>query len=262
MLDQYRLFDSHFHVIDKRFALQANNGYLPDEFTQDEYLKKTSAYNLQGGAIVSGSFQAFDQTYMLHALKTLGPSFIGVTQLPHDVSDREIIALNSAGVRAIRFNLKRGGSEGIKHLSHMAHRVYDLAQWHVELYVDSDILAELSDELLRLPAVCIDHLGLNITGLDDLIKLAGNDIKVKATGFGRVNFNVANALKKLYAENHAALLFGTDLPSTRAPVQYTDDDFRLVVNTLGSSAAKDVFYTNAISFYRMKTLNDGSLKRN
>ena len=35
-----------------------------------------------GGAVVSGSFQGFDQSYLLDALDQLGPSFVGVTQLP------------------------------------------------------------------------------------------------------------------------------------------------------------------------------------
>jgi hypothetical protein len=37
--------------------------------------KKTSAYRLRGGAIVSGYFQAFDQSYLIYAIKELGISF-------------------------------------------------------------------------------------------------------------------------------------------------------------------------------------------
>lgn len=62
-------------------------------------------------------FQAFDHTYLLAALKELGPNFVGVAQLPATVSDDELIPLNGAGVRAVRFNLKRGGSEGTKILN-------------------------------------------------------------------------------------------------------------------------------------------------
>ncbi len=36
----------------------------------------------------------------VNALNKLGPSFVGVTQLPVTVSDQEIIQLNEAGVRA------------------------------------------------------------------------------------------------------------------------------------------------------------------
>ncbi len=117
MLSQYRLFDSHMHIINKRFPLISNNGYLPPEFDCQEYLRQMSAYQLCGGVVVSGPFQVFDQSYLVAALKNLAGSFVGVTQLPASVSDEEILRLNSLGVRAIRFNLKRGGSEHIEHLT-------------------------------------------------------------------------------------------------------------------------------------------------
>jgi hypothetical protein len=45
-------------------------------------------------------------------------------------------------------------------------------------------------------------------------------------------------------------MFGTDLPSTRAPRPYQDEDYDLVLETLGEEKAADVFYKNAIVFYR------------
>ena len=72
VLNQFKMFDSHFHIIDKRFPLVPNNGYVPEEFTCEDYLKKTSAYELCGGAVVSGSFQAFDQSYLIDALDSDG----------------------------------------------------------------------------------------------------------------------------------------------------------------------------------------------
>ena len=70
---------------------------MPDAFTSEDYLDRLKAVDLCGGAVVSGSFQAFDQTYLFHALKVLGPSFVGVTQVPETVSDQELKELNSAG---------------------------------------------------------------------------------------------------------------------------------------------------------------------
>lgn len=250
-LQRFPLFDSHFHIIDRRFPLVPNNGYLPDDLTCRGYLSQLSGYDLRGGAIVSGSFQAFDQSYLLDALHTLGPQFVGVTQLPATVTDREILDLDGAGVRALRFNLKRGGSEDVSHLGAMARRVHDLAGWHVELYVDSRELEHLFDTLVALPSVSIDHLGLARAGFGTLLKLAERGVRVKATGFGRVDFAVPTALRELYAANPQALMFGTDLPSTRAPRPYCDEDFLLVVETLGDDAARAVFYDNAARFYKV-----------
>jgi predicted TIM-barrel fold metal-dependent hydrolase len=247
-----KYFDCHFHIIDKNFPVVPNQGFMPDAFTSEGYLDRLKTVDLCGGAVVSGSFQAFDQTYLVHALKVLGPAFVGVTQLPQTVSDQELQELNNAGVRAVRFNVKRGGSEEIHHLERMARRVHQLAGWHTELYIDSTDLADLFEALVSLPAISIDHLGLSKAGFPTLLKLAEKGVRVKATGFGRVDFEVRPALTDLYAANPRALMFGTDLPSTRAPRPYRDDDYTLVLETLGEEKAANVFYKNAIEFYRPK----------
>ena len=247
-----KVFDSHFHIIDRRFPLVANNGYLPDDFTCEQYLDRTKSLDLVGGAVVSGSFQAYDQTYLVDALQLLGPSYVGVTELPATVNDEEVLRLDGLGVRAIRFNIRRGGSENIQHLETVARRVFDLARWHVELYVDSKDLADLYERLVKLPSASIDHLGLSKEGFPFLLKLAEKGVRVKATGFGRVEFDVRSALKEIYAANPKALMFGTDLPSTRAPRPYSDDDLLLVMESLGEQGTENVLYGNALEFYRLK----------
>ncbi|HTG80946.1 MAG TPA: amidohydrolase family protein [Geobacteraceae bacterium] len=246
----FTIFDSHFHIIDRRFPLVPNQGYLPDDFSCDDYLTRMKGCSLAGGAIVSGSFQAFDQNYLRAALARLGPTFVGVTQLPATVTDAELLDLDAAGVRAVRFNLKRGGSEGADKLEKVAWRVHELVNWHVELYVDSRDLAGLYDMLASLPAVSIDHLGLSREGFGVLLRLAERGVRVKATGFGRVDFDVRSALRELYAANPTALMFGTDLPSTRAPRPYADEDLLLVVEALGEEGGRAVLRDNAVAFYR------------
>jgi predicted TIM-barrel fold metal-dependent hydrolase len=247
-----KYFDCHFHIIDKNFPVVPNQGFMPDAFTSEDYLARVKDIDLCGGAVVSGSFQELDQTYLFHALKVLGPAFVGVTQVPQTISDRELRELNDAGVRAVRFNVKRGGSEDVKHLENFARRVHKLVGWHTELYIDSTDAAGLFDTLVSLPAVSIDHIGLSKAGFPTLLKLAERGVRVKATGFGRVDFDVGSALKELYAANPKALMFGTDLPSTRAPRPYLDSDYTLVLDTLGEDKAANVFYKNAIEFYRPK----------
>ncbi|WP_454780622.1 amidohydrolase family protein [Legionella sp. WA2022007384] len=246
------LFDAHLHIIDFRFPLVANQSYLPDEFTVVDYLNRAKPLKIVGGAVVSGSFQAFDQTYLVNALHILGPNFVGVTQLPATASDKQIIELNDQGIRGIRFNLKRGGSEQLLYLSEMAHRIYEIAKWHVELYVDSSELTELADLLISLPAVSIDHLGLSKNGLSILFKLVEEGIKVKASGFGRVDFDVANTLKMIASINPDALMFGTDLPSTRAPKPFKKEDITLILDTFDNSMANKILLTNAVDFYRLQ----------
>ncbi len=99
-----RIFDAHFHIIDFNFPIIENQGYMPPSYVVEDYQKDTVSLQIAGGAIVSGSFQGFDQAYLLKALKQLGPTFCGVTQLSNTVTDDEIVHLHNNGVRALRFN--------------------------------------------------------------------------------------------------------------------------------------------------------------
>jgi len=245
------LFDSHLHIVDPRFPLVANQGFVPAPFTVADYRRRMAGYRLAGGAVVSGSFQAFDQQYLLDALRRLGPTFVGVTQLPATVSDAQLLALHRAGVRALRFNLQRGGSAGLHELDRLARRVHEVAGWHVELYADASDLAELLPTLIELPAVSVDHLGLSRRGLRTLVRLVQFGVRVKATGFGRVDFDVRHALRELVAANPEAVLFGSDLPSTRAPRPYADADVGLIVDTIGEADAARVLCDNALQWYRV-----------
>lgn len=244
-----RIFDSHFHIIDPRFPLIPNDGYLPDPFLPEDYRARTAAYDVIGGALVSGSFQGFDQTYLLDSLRRLGPGFVGVAQLPADASDEQIQELHSAGVRAVRFNIRRGGAEVLNGLEVMARRVYDLVGWHSEFYVAASDLPELFSRLSVLPRICIDHMGLTQEGFATLLKLVEQGTYVKATGFGRVDFAIPPALRAIYAANPAALIFATDLPCPRAPRPFRDEDVTLILETLGEQASQRVFSENALALY-------------
>ena len=245
------IFDAHLHIIDPAYPLVSNAGFLPGPFTVDDYLVVARPLGVAAGAVVSGSFQAFDQGYLLHALHRLGPGFVGVTQLSATVKDATILRLDRAGVRGLRFNLRRGGSEAMEHLEAFARRVHDLAGWHVELYVDFRDLPDLAPILGRLPAVSIDHLGLSRQGLPTLLRLVERGVRVKASGFGRVDFAVVEALRAIHAANPGSLMFGTDLPSTRAPRPFEAGDVDLLLDALGDEGADRVLWSNAMTFYRL-----------
>ena len=242
------IFDAHFHVIDHRFPLQANAGFLPEPFPADAYRAAAEPLGVVGGAAVAGSFQGFDREWLLDALAVLGPGFVGVAQLPASVTDEEIASLDAAGVRAARFNLYRGGSAGEAELDRLARRVWEVAAWHVELYVDA--AAVDADRLAPLPKIVIDHLGMTAAGLKPLLRLVDAGASVKATGFGRVELDVAEALKAVASVNPGALVFGTDLPSTRARRPFDPGDIDLVVEALGEEHARRALFDNAMTLYR------------
>ena len=243
-----RIFDSHFHIIDSRFPLVRNNGYLPPEFTATEYLRSVSDLGVAGGAVVSGSFQALDLSYLTDALATLGPMFVGVANIAETTSDDELLRLAEAGVRGVRFNLYRGGSAEIESVSSLGRRAWDVAGMHVEFYLDANDLVELEPVIAALPKASIDHLGMTSAHRDVLLRLVSHGVRVKATGFGRVELDVASTVREIHKENPEALMFGTDLPSTRARVPFHPDDVELLADLLAEDASL-ALYDNGARFY-------------
>jgi predicted TIM-barrel fold metal-dependent hydrolase len=145
-LPDVAIFDAHFHIIDPRFPLVANQGYEPEPFTVGDYRHRMRPLGVTGGAVVSGSFQGYDQTYLIDALEQLGPGFVGVANVPPEITDDEVLELYAAGVRAFRINLYRGGD--LDQLE-QAERFAELVGWHLEVYLDGRDLPELAPRLAR-----------------------------------------------------------------------------------------------------------------
>ena len=246
-----RLFDSHCHIIDPRFPIVANNGYTPPPFPLEAYLAQTRPLGVVAGAIVSGSFQANDQTYLMDVLPKLGTGWAGVTQFPNDCPDAEIARLDALGVRAVRFNLFRGRLDSVDEIAALATRVHAVAGWHAEIYADAAALAPHVERLSKLPQLSIDHLGMTQAGVPVLLDLVAAGCKVKATGFGRVKLDVPATLEAIARKSPDALVFGTDLPSTRAARPFQPVDIDLVEKVLGPELAQKAFWNNPVALYRV-----------
>jgi len=252
LTQQRRLFDSHCHIIDHRFPIVANQGYTPPHFPLEDYLAQAKPLGVVAGAVVSGSFQAEDQTYLMDILPKLGPAWVGVTQIPNDYPDAEIARLGKLGVRAVRFNVFRGRIDSVDDIVALATRVHAVAGWHSEIYADAAALAPHVDKLAKLPQLCVDHLGMTETGVPALLDLVAAGCKVKATGFGRVKLDVPKTLEAVARKNPNALVFGTDIPSTRAARPFEAADIDLVERVLGRELAQKAFWDNPLALYRVK----------
>ena len=252
LAQQRRLFDSHCHIIDHRFPIVANQGYTPPHFPLEDYLAQAKPLGVVAGAVVSGSFQANDQTYLMDILPKLGPAWVGVTQIPNDYPDAEIVKLGKLGVRAVRFNVFRGRIDSVDDIVALATRAHSVAGWHSEIYADAAALAPHVDKLSKLPQLCIDHLGMTEAGVPVLLDLVAAGCKVKATGFGRVKIDVPKTLEAIARKNPNALVFGTDIPSTRAARPFEAADIDLVERVLGRELAQKAFWDNPLALYRVK----------
>jgi predicted TIM-barrel fold metal-dependent hydrolase len=267
-MEKIRCFDSHFHIIDDKFPLFSNQGYLPSRYTFEDYESQTRAdplLEITGGAVVSGSFHKFDQGYLFNALRTLNGStdtrgFVGVAQL-EAIDDKLCSELYAAGVRAARFNIARGvipvanqsrdsrDSEGeYASLSRLSEHLFRTFGWHSEFYLDTKLLevegeGELLTAVLRnLPGpITIDHCGLSSSGSRALLELirsrelGGKDTYVKLTGFGRFQGSAGELralLQTLLRLHPTRLLFATDLPGTRAPRAFDRGDVELLLSCI------------------------------
>jgi predicted TIM-barrel fold metal-dependent hydrolase len=249
---QRKLFDSHCHIIDHRFPIVANQGYTPPNFPLEDYLAQTKPLGVVAGAVVSGSFQANDQTYLMDILPKLGAGWVGVTQIPNDYPDAEIAKLGKLGVRAVRFNVFRGRIDSVDDIVALATRCHQVAGWHAEIYADAAALKPHIDKLSKLPQLSIDHLGMTEAGVPVLLDLVAAGCKVKATGFGRVKLDVPKTLEAVARKNPNALVFGSDIPSTRADRPFMPSDIDLVEKVLGSDLAQKAFWDNPLALYRVK----------
>jgi predicted TIM-barrel fold metal-dependent hydrolase len=245
-----QIFDAHCHIIDTRYPIIPNQGYVPPSFTLEEYRAQAIPLGVTSGAIVSGSFHGNDQSYLRALLPQLGPRWVGITQVPPDISDTEIADLTLIRVRGLRFNVFRGRIDSVDDIVALATRVHHIGRWHAEIYADAAALRPHVAKLSKLPQIVIDHMGMTEQGLPVILDLVDSGAKIKVTGFGRVNMNVPKALELIAARNPNALMFGTDLPSTRAKRPFEPADIQLVKDVLGPTVSEKVLWSNAVSLYR------------
>lgn len=250
-----KIFDSHFHIIDPKFKLIENNGFVPDYYTVYDYKKELEELGLVavGGAVVSGSFQGYEQDYFDDALQQLGNQFVGITQLPLDTTDNELKRLNDIGIRGIRFNLYRGLDYSLDEIKKLSLRCFNLYGWKTEFYVDlAAISSELKALILELPAASIDHLGMTRVSEEALFEFIQQGVPIRLTGFGRVEYSrdeVKGLIRSLYDANPRGLIFGTDLPSTRAEYRFSKDDIQLIQDVLTEEECERVFWQNGVDWY-------------
>jgi len=93
-------------------------------------------------------------------------------------------------------------------------------------------------------------LGLTQKGLDHLYDWVARGARVKATGFSRLDFDPGPVMRQIHTINPEALLFGTDLPGTRAPKPFSEVDTELLTGHFPESSELDrILFHNAEQWY-------------
>ena len=79
-----------------------------------------------------------------------------------------------------------------------------------------------------------------------------NGVPIRLTGFGRVEYSreeLSELIRVLYEMNPDGLIFGTDLPSTRAAYRFSREDIELIQEVLNEEECQKVFWKNGYEWY-------------
>jgi len=155
--------DAHCHVFGPgdRFPYAPERKYTPCDAGKDRLFALRDRLGFARNVIVQATCHGADNRALVDALLTSQGRARGVATVAASVTDRELAALDAAGVRGVRFNFVRRLVDTTPRevLLQIARRVAPLG-WHVVIYFEAAELPELYDFLASLPTtVVVDHMG-------------------------------------------------------------------------------------------------------
>lgn len=213
-----------------RYPLAPARSYNVPEAPLAAHERMKRDVGLERTVLVQPSGYGIDNSCMLAALRELGPRGRGVAVVDADVDEGELSVLHEAGVRGVRLNLvslrSRYGTD-IKRLIDTFARRLAPHGWHLQIFAENAMLADLAPHLSSVPIdIVVDHMGLpearaglNQPGFRALCrlldsgrvwaKLAGADRVTRHTG--RLG-DAAPYIRSLVSANPERLVWGSDWP--------------------------------------------------
>jgi 2-pyrone-4,6-dicarboxylate lactonase len=154
--------DAHCHVFGPmaEFPFSAKAKYLPEDAGPDMLFALRDRLGFSKNVIVQASCHGTDNRATLNAIAKSNDRARGVAVVDPAISEADLQALHDGGIRGIRFNfLKRLVDDAPKDKFLEVSRRLP-AGWHVVIYFEADILAELRPFLDAIPVpLVIDHMG-------------------------------------------------------------------------------------------------------
>ncbi len=155
--------DAHIHVFTTRLNMTPNRRYTPPhDATPEQFAKILMAHDVPMAVIVQPSFLGVDNSYLVEALEDRPDMFRGIAVVDPFVSDRELEAMDAAGVVGIRFNLV--GRDPLElespDVRSLLRRIEAL-RWHVQVQVHGRHLPDVYRSLAAFGGpIVFDHFGL------------------------------------------------------------------------------------------------------
>ena len=225
--------DTHVHVFTDGFARSPDRGYDPPTSTLDDLRHLHATLGVERVVFVQPSVYGTDNSAILDGAAALNDERPGraraVIACGLDVTDDELVALDTAGARGVRLNTDNLGGMPVTigEIPELAGRIRDLG-WHVEFLFPGADLVELLPTMRALTVpVSIGHFGYQraedgagapgFRALLDLVR--DGNTWVKISGANRVSAtelppydDLAPMVEALIETAPDRLMWGTDWP--------------------------------------------------
>jgi 2-pyrone-4,6-dicarboxylate lactonase len=233
--------DTHTHIFGPAslYPFSPTRPYSPPDAPLEMFRKLHAAIGVERAVIVNATVHGYDNRVVTDAIAQSGGKYRGVANVSNTVTDAELKALDSAGIRACRFAfLKRlGGVGDMNAFRTLVDRVAAIG-WHVDIYLEAGTIREFVPILKALPVTyVIDHMGTisAARGLDDpefkaLLDLQASDEKcwMKITGLERASaggppfHDSVPFAKQLIDNSPDRVIWGTDWPHPNVKIMPND----------------------------------------
>jgi 2-pyrone-4,6-dicarboxylate lactonase len=256
--------DCHFHVIGPHahFPMHPARSYTPALADVQQWREVLGPLGITHGVVVQPSVYGTDNRAMLVALAEGAGQLAGIAAVDASVTDAELMALASAGVRGVRMAhfeagdpRAMGGFVSFAAFDALEERLHAHGL-HLQLFTDSRLLPGIAERLRRAKVpVVIDHmgrtpasLGLEHSGFAMLRELlADGRVWVKLSGVANISeaepdYGDARLIhESLIDANVERVVWGSDWPHTRpsGTAPRTADLFRLFLQWTPATADRE-----------------------
>ncbi len=227
--------DCHMHIFGppERYKGSPDRMYTPVDMPMGIYDRDVGSLGFDRLVFVQPSAYGTDNSCLLDAMKQRPDTARAIVVVDPETGEDEIRALDKAGARGIRLNLKTPRYPNTKaHQGALEHAAAQIARfgWQIQIYADAGMIGALAPAIrkLRVPLV-LDHMG-GVKSKDgpkqpafdtilDLIssgacwvKLSGADIVSGLTGNDADMGDAAPFARALIAANASQVVWGSDWP--------------------------------------------------
>lgn len=155
--------DAHCHVFGPGhlFPYAPERKYTPCDASKDQLFALRDFLGFSRNVIVQATCHGADNRALVDAIAHSNGRARGVATVKPNVTDEELVFLNKAGVRGVRFNFVKRLVDALPRepLMEIARRIKPLG-WHIVIYFEAQELPELYDFFASLPTtVVVDHMG-------------------------------------------------------------------------------------------------------